>query len=55
MLTTHAALVLTIATIIGLVIGSLMYISTHEVATATIAGLGALGLSIPILRREIGN
>ncbi|MEV6403991.1 hypothetical protein AB0M58_13735 [Streptomyces bobili] len=55
LLSTHSALVLTIAVIIGVAIGCLTYLGTRQVPTATIAGLTAFGVSVPVLRREIGS
>ncbi|AWI33272.1 hypothetical protein DDW44_31210 [Streptomyces tirandamycinicus] len=55
LLSAHSALVLTIAVIIGVGIGCLTYLGTRQVSTATIAGLTAFGVSVPVLRREIGS
>ncbi|MBT1105645.1 hypothetical protein KJZ82_37075 [Streptomyces sp. Tu10] len=55
LLSIHSALVLTIAVIIGLLIGCLTYYSTGQLSAAVIAGLTACGLSIPRLRQEIGS
>ncbi|MEV7691354.1 hypothetical protein [Streptomyces bungoensis] len=53
-LTIHTAVVLLIAVVIGLVVGGLTFLSGGAVAAAVLAGLTAVGVSVPVLRTLIG-
>lgn len=53
-LTIHTAVVLLIAVVIGLIVGGLTFLSGGAVAAAVLAGLTAVGVSIPVLRSLIG-
>ncbi|MFE2972634.1 hypothetical protein ACFXKC_55720 [Streptomyces sp. NPDC059340] len=49
----HAAIVLLTAVVIGLVVGGLTFLSGFSTSGAVLAGLGAAGLSVPVLRSLI--
>lgn len=49
----HTAIVLLAAVVIGLVVGGLTYLSDFSAPGAVPAGLGAAGLSVPVLRSLI--
>ncbi|WP_217235544.1 hypothetical protein [Streptomyces sp. AC555_RSS877] len=49
----HTAVVLVTAAIIGLIFGGLTFLSDFSAPGAVLAGLGAAGLSIPVLRSLI--
>ncbi|MFJ6105508.1 hypothetical protein ACIQHY_31470 [Streptomyces sp. NPDC092359] len=55
LLTAHAAIVLLVATVVGAIAGVLTYRSTGNMAGAVLAGLGATGLSVPVLHNLIGG
>lgn len=52
-ISTHTAIVLLAAVVIGLVFGGLTYLSDLAVPGAVLAGLGSAGLSVPVLRSLI--
>ncbi|MFF1725432.1 hypothetical protein [Streptomyces sviceus] len=49
----HTAVILLTATVIGLVIGGLTFLSDFSAPGAVLAGRGAGGLSVPVLRLQI--
>jgi hypothetical protein len=49
----HTAVVLLTAIVIGLVVGGLTFLSEFSAPDAALAGLGAGGLSVPVLRSLI--
>ncbi|MER7850578.1 hypothetical protein ABTZ03_42365 [Kitasatospora sp. NPDC096077] len=53
LLTAYAALVLLIAAVIGLIVGGLAFLSGSPAAGAVLAGLSAVGVSVPVLHRLI--
>ncbi|KIZ15647.1 hypothetical protein [Streptomyces natalensis] len=53
-LTMHTAIILLAAILIGLIAGTLTFLSGTLVPAAVLAGLTAAGLSIPVLRSLIG-
>ncbi|MFF8903230.1 hypothetical protein ACF082_37875 [Streptomyces lydicus] len=53
-MTTHTAIILLAAVIIGLIAGTLTFLGGTAVPAAVLAGLSASGLSIPVLRSLIG-
>ncbi|MEV5981912.1 hypothetical protein [Streptomyces sp. NPDC052114] len=53
-LTVHTAVVLLMATVIGLVVGGLTFLSGATAAGAVLAGLTGAGVSVPTLRGLIG-
>ncbi|MFB7999828.1 MULTISPECIES: hypothetical protein [unclassified Streptomyces] len=55
LLTAHAAIVMLAAALVGAVAGVLTGYSTGNAAGAVLAGLGAAGLSVPILHNLIGS
>lgn len=55
LLTAHAAIVLLMAAFMGTIDGVLTAFSTKEASTALLAGLGAAGLSVPVLHRLNGE
>ncbi|MFC8006777.1 hypothetical protein ACFUC0_24345 [Bacillus subtilis] len=55
LLTVHAAIVLLMAVLVGTVAGVLTGHSTGNTAGAILAGLGAAGLSVPVLHNLIGS
>ncbi|MDJ0382024.1 hypothetical protein [Streptomyces sp. G-G2] len=50
----HTAVVLLIAALVGLVAGGLTFLAGNPPAVGLLAGLGAAGTSIPVLRSLIG-
>ncbi|MFF9278921.1 hypothetical protein [Streptomyces griseosporeus] len=52
-LSMHTAVVLLTAVVIGLIIGGLTFLSDFSAPRAALAGLGASGLSVPMLRSLI--
>lgn len=54
LLSVHAAVVFLAAVIIGLVMGVLMFLHDKSVPAAVAAGLGAAGVSVPVLHKLIG-
>ncbi|NUW02874.1 hypothetical protein [Streptomyces sp. CAI 127] len=54
LLTAHAAIVLMMAILIGMVIGVLTFLSVGDAAAALLAGLTGSGFSIPVLHKHIG-
>ncbi|GGT55191.1 hypothetical protein GCM10010271_68770 [Streptomyces kurssanovii] len=54
LLTAHAAIVLLMAALVGAIAGVLTGFSTDNVPGAMLAGLGAAGLSVPVLHNLIG-
>ncbi|MFC1407491.1 MULTISPECIES: hypothetical protein [Streptacidiphilus] len=52
-LTMHTAIILLAATLIAIIVGALAFLAGHVVAAAVLAGLGAFGGSIPVLRNLI--
>ncbi|MFJ4007997.1 hypothetical protein ACIPWL_31775 [Streptomyces sp. NPDC090023] len=52
-MTMHTAIVLLSAAFIGLVAGGLAFLNGTPAAGAILAGLGAFGLSVPVLRSLI--
>ncbi|MFW3469989.1 hypothetical protein [Streptomyces microflavus] len=55
LLTAHAAIVLLMAVLVGAVAGVLTGHSAGNTAGAILAGLGAAGLSVPVLHNLIGS
>ncbi|MGW2767315.1 hypothetical protein [Streptomyces sp. NPDC001275] len=55
LLTAHAAIVVLMAALVGAIAGVLTGYSTGNIAGAVLAGLGAAGLSVPILHNLIGS
>ncbi|GAA3807283.1 hypothetical protein ACFS5L_42365 [Streptomyces phyllanthi] len=53
-LSLHTTVVLLVAFVIGLVMGSLTLLSGVPVAGAVVAGLTGAGSAVPVLRRLIG-
>ncbi|GAA0473854.1 hypothetical protein [Streptomyces olivaceiscleroticus] len=53
-LPTHTAVVLLAAALIGLIAGTLTFLADRPAPTAVLTGLGAAGISIPVLRSLIG-
>ncbi|MFJ8955216.1 hypothetical protein ACIRO1_34500 [Streptomyces sp. NPDC102381] len=49
----HAAVVLLGAIVIGLIVGGLTFLSDFSTPGAALAGLGAAGISVPVLRSLI--
>ncbi|MFD5407202.1 hypothetical protein [Streptomyces griseorubiginosus] len=49
----HTAVILLTAIVIGLVIGGLTFLSDFSAPGAVLAGLGAGGLGVPVLRQLI--
>lgn len=54
LLSAHAAIVLLMAAVVGAIAGVLTGYSTGNIPGAMLAGLGAAGLSIPVLHNLIG-
>ncbi|MGW0607763.1 hypothetical protein [Streptomyces sp. NPDC002640] len=54
LLSVHAAVVFLAAIISGLVMGGLMFLHDKSVPTAVATGLGAFGISVPVLHKLIG-
>ncbi|MCX4524513.1 MULTISPECIES: hypothetical protein [unclassified Streptomyces] len=52
-LSLHTAVVLVIAVLIGLVVGGLTFLGGFHPALAVLAGLGATGAAVPVLRSLI--
>ncbi|MCC3655847.1 MULTISPECIES: hypothetical protein [Streptomyces] len=52
-ITLHTAVVLLTAVLIGLIVGVLTFLSYFSASGAVLAGLGAVGLSVPVLRSLI--
>ncbi|MFG2402604.1 MULTISPECIES: hypothetical protein [Streptomyces] len=50
----HTAIILLTAIVIGLIAGTLTFLSGTLIPAAVLAGLTAAGLSIPVLRGLIG-
>ncbi|WP_405541017.1 hypothetical protein OG478_52685 [Streptomyces phaeochromogenes] len=46
----HTTVVLLTSVVIGLVVGGLTFLSDFSAPGAVLAGLGATGLSVPVLR-----
>ncbi|MFE7515206.1 hypothetical protein [Streptomyces sp. NPDC057540] len=55
LLTSHAAIVLLVAVVLGTVTGVLTYLSAGNTAGALLAGLTATCGSAPVLNRQIGD
>ncbi|MFJ8955285.1 hypothetical protein ACIRO1_34855 [Streptomyces sp. NPDC102381] len=55
LLTAHAAIVMLAAVLVGAVAGVLTGYSTGNTAGAVLAGLGAAGVSVPLLHHLIGS
>jgi hypothetical protein len=53
-MTQHTAVILLAAVVIGLVVGSLTFLSDTPAAGAVLAGLVSAGGSVPVLRTLIG-
>lgn len=53
-ITQHTAIILLTATVIGLVVGGLTFLSGTPAAGAVLAGLLSAGGSVPVLRTLIG-
>lgn len=49
----HTTVVLLTSVVIGLVVGGLTFLSDFSTPGAVLAGLGAAGLSVPVLRSLI--
>ncbi|MFM9709116.1 hypothetical protein [Streptomyces galilaeus] len=54
LLSVHAAVVFIAAGFIGFIMGGLVFLSEKSVPKAIAAGLGAFGLSLPVLHKLIG-
>ncbi|MFC5170637.1 hypothetical protein [Streptomyces mutomycini] len=54
LLTSHAALILLAAVVIGCVVAGLTHLSARNSAAAALAGLVGAGASIPVLHTLIG-
>ncbi|MFF7046552.1 hypothetical protein [Streptomyces massasporeus] len=50
----HAAVVFIAAVIIGFITGGLVFFSDKSAPKAVAAGLGSVGLSVPVLHKLIG-
>ncbi|MFJ3594742.1 hypothetical protein ACIQUY_39045 [Streptomyces sp. NPDC090231] len=55
LLTSHAALILLAAVVIGAVVAVLAYLSSGNTAAAILAGLAGAGASTPVLHTHIGS
>ncbi|MFK4106706.1 hypothetical protein ACI2L1_43010 [Streptomyces sp. NPDC019531] len=49
----HTAIVLVTGAVIGLIVGGLTYLSDGSAPGAVLAALGAMGVSVPVLRSLI--